>query len=83
MPPAALNLLMLTIYIKVGMITNTKTKRRLIYFPSVISVAVNGLVFKVSKVPVLNSSESVRMASAGIKNKSTQGARLKKLSKLA
>jgi hypothetical protein len=58
-------------------------KRRARYFPSVICQAVKGLVRRVSNVPLLYSSEKLRMLMAGTRKRSTQGAREKNLSKLA
>ena len=59
--------------IKAVMITTSIAK----YFPKTICQLVRGLVCKVSKVPLLNSSAKLRMAKAGIKKINTQGARSK------
>jgi hypothetical protein len=39
------------------------------YLPEIIPQSVIGLVKSNSRVPVLNSSENIRMVTAGIKNK--------------
>ena len=48
------------------------------YFPDTICQLPRGLVFKISKVPDLNSSAKLRIPNAGIKNIKTHGARSKK-----
>lgn len=53
------------------------------YFPKTICHVVKGLVFKVSKVPDLNSSEKLLMPKAGIKKIKIHGARSKKEASVA
>jgi hypothetical protein len=67
----------------VGSIDNIVIVNPAKYLPKIICNSVIGFVTNNSMVPDLFSSEKERMVMAGIKNKNTHGAMLKKLSMLA
>lgn len=67
----------------VGRITKSNTIRIEKYLPKTICHLVRGFVCKISNVPPLNSSESVRIVMAGTKKSNIQGASSKNLSKVA
>ena len=52
-------------------------------FAQMICQSDKGLVTNISMVPVRFSSAKLRIVTAGTKNRKTQGARMKRLSKLA
>jgi hypothetical protein len=70
-------------YVQVGSSTIKIINRIAKYFPRTICLGESGFVFNISKVPDLNSSDNVRIEIAGTRNKKTQGARSKNLSRLA
>ena len=82
-PPAADNEWMVKTYKSVGSNAMRITESTAKYLPKTICHFVSGLVCKISKVPVLYSSEKLRMAKAGIRKINIQGARLKNLSSVA
>lgn len=63
--------------------TNSNTIKMEKYLPKTICHCVNGFVCNISKVPPLNSSESVRMVMAGTRNNNIHGAKSKNLSREA
>ena len=83
MPPEADKEWIVIMYRKVGINAIIITITIAAYFPKTICHVVSGRVFKVSKVPVLNSSAKLLMAKAGIKKINTHGARSKKESSVA
>ncbi len=82
-PPPADKDCIVNTYIKVGNSEKRITVSMAKYFPKTICQVVNGRVCKISKVPVLNSSESVRIVIAGIKKRRIHGASSKNLSSVA
>jgi len=67
----------------VGSKAMTTTMRLPKYLPKTICHLLNGLVCKISNVPVLNSSAKLRMVMAGMSNNNIHGASWKNLSRVA
>ena len=68
---------------KVGTITKSNTSKMEKYLPFIICHLESGFVCKISNVPVLNSSESERIAIAGTKKINIHGDSSKNLSNVA
>src|SRR5450759_2988263 len=82
-PPPADNDFIIKTEINVGNREKRITVSMAKYLPRTICHLVKGRVCKISKVPVLNSSERERMVIAGIKKRSIHGASSKNLSSVA
>jgi len=82
MPPAADNEWIVKTYSSVGSNAIRITESTAKYLPKTICHFVRGRVCKISNVPVLYSSEKLRIAKAGIRKINIQGARSKNLSRV-
>lgn len=82
-PPPVDNCLTVKTYSSVGTIAINTTKKLPKNFPDTNCHRLSGFVCNISNVPVLNSSEKLRMVIAGMSNNSIHGANSKNLSKVA